>query len=83
MARHYNEEYAGIDERRAMEARDSRMIGEDRSAIANLPQQVIMKEYPKMHGYLPENLDDTDSGIMRQVGEDNAQKMRHLKPKKV
>ena len=75
--------YASHDERRALEARDGAMLNEDHSAIANMPQDVKMHEYPKIHGWTPEDLDDTERGIEHQVGEDNAKKMQHFMPKKV
>lgn len=75
--------YDSYDERRALERRDSEMISEDHSAIANMPQNVIMREYPKTHGYTPEDLDDTIRGIDRQMDMDNSQKMKNYMPKKV
>lgn len=66
-----------------MEARDAGMIHPDHTAIANLPQNVVMHEYPKIHAYLPESLDDTMRGISEQMGLDNSLKMKHLHPKKV
>jgi hypothetical protein len=68
---------------RKQEARDAGMISEDKGAIANLPQGVIMKEYPKVHSYLPENLDDTIKGIDRQITFDNSKKMANFDPKKI
>lgn len=81
--RHYDESYAGHAGRRKQEMRDAGMISEDHSAIANMPQNVMMKAYPKEGGYLPENLDDTLSGVDRQMSKDNSKKMSHLDPKKV
>jgi hypothetical protein len=80
---HSGEIYASHDERRKLEARDGGMLSEDHTAIANLPQGVIMREYPKIHGYSPEGLDDTERGIEHQVNLDNSKKMSHLDPKKV
>jgi len=48
---------------RKMERRDSEMIGEDRSAIANMPQNVVYREYPKNGKYLYSQIDDGKSGI--------------------
>lgn len=75
--------YDGMDERRAQEHHDAHMIDEDHNAMANLPQQPIMKYYAKPHGYTPEVLDDTISGVDGQIDLDNRQKMHHFKPKKV
>jgi hypothetical protein len=75
--------YEGAEPRRRQEMEDAGMIREDHSAIANLPQNVSMKPYPKEGGYLPEDLDDTLRGIDRQMGFDNRKKMEHFYPKKV
>ena len=78
------EYYAGAEPRRRQEMEDAGMIREDHSAVANLPQGVMMKPYPKDTGnYLPENLDDTLRGVDRQMSYDNKKKMDHFYPKKV
>ena len=79
----HGEHYAGAEPRRRQEMEDAGMIHEDHSAVANLPQNVMMKPYPKEGGYLPENLDDTLRGVDRQMNYDNSKKMAHLYPKKV
>ena len=58
-------------------------MNNDTSAMANLPQQVVIKKYPPSTGYLPENLNDGMSGIDSQVSLDNAKKSSNLEPKKV
>jgi len=65
----YDEYYAGMDERRRMELEDSGMIHEDHRAIANLPQEVMFKEYPK-GDYLRYDLDDTIRGVDVQMDDD-------------
>ena len=76
--------YAGMEPRRRQEMEDAGMIHEDHSAIANLPQQVMIKPYPKTDHYMPEGLDDTISGIDRQIDTlDGAKKDKNLVPKKV
>ncbi len=75
--------YEGMDPRRRQEMEDAGMINEDHSAIANMPQGVIMREYPRENDYTPENLDDTIHGIDRQKSMDYDHMKRHLKPKKV
>ena len=67
------EEYAGDRERKRMEYEDSRMIHEDHSAVANLPQNVMMKPWPKSV-YATYHLDDTISGIDYQMWEDSDMK---------
>jgi hypothetical protein len=53
------------------------MINEDHSAFANLPQSVIMKEYKKPDYTDFDNIDDTISGIDRQIDADVMQAKRH------
>ena len=66
--------YAGVDSRRRQEREDGGMISEDRNAIANLPQGVIMREYPK-DGYAQyPHLDDTYKGIDHQINRDSGKK---------
>ena len=81
--RHYDEFYAGELARRTQEMQDAGMIQEDRSAIANLPQGVIIKEYPKNGNYMPEGLDDTIRGIDAQINMDDSKRRARMKPKKV
>ncbi len=68
--------------RRGLEV-DDNMIHEDHRAIANLPQEVMIKAYPKTGPYLPEGLDDGISGIDRQMDYDDKQRRAHFFPKKV
>ncbi len=64
-----SEDYAGVDSRRRMENRDFNMISEDHSSFANLPQQVIYKEYPKTE-YFSYDLNDNINGIDNQMNDD-------------
>lgn len=77
------EYYAGEQARFRQEMQDAGMIREDHSAVANLPQNVIMRPYPRAEGYLPEVLDDSIRGIDMQVKLDDSQRSRHFLPKKV
>jgi hypothetical protein len=79
----HEEHYAGAEPRRRQEMEDAGMIHEDHNAVANLPQDVMMKYYPREGGYTPEDLDDTIKGIDHQMGYDNRKKMEHFMPKKV
>lgn len=63
-------------ERRA-EARDFSMISEDKSACANLPQDVKYHAWPKAGHYAEYSLDDTIRGIDKQMNEDGAGMRRH------
>jgi len=58
------------------------MISPNSSAIANLPQEVMIKKYPETSGYLKENLNDGISGIDSQMGKDNSKKNKNLQPEK-
>ena len=74
----YSNEYA----RRTQEMQDAGMIHEDRSAIANLPQEVMMKMYPRTGPNMPENLDDTIKGIDSQIDRDDSKRKQHNMPHK-
>ncbi len=76
------EMYAGEDSRREMEAKDFHMISEDHNAMANLPQQVMMKYYPKPGFGLDPELDDTIRGIDRQQSADHSGMKRHISKSK-
>lgn len=80
--RYYGGDYAGAESRRKMEDSDSGMISSDYSAMANMPQDVIIKAYPK-YGYgVRESLDDTSRGIDHQMMEDNKEKKKEEFPEK-
>jgi len=72
-SRGMKEYYDKMDPRRRRELEDSMMISEDHSAMANLPQNVMMKEYPKAP-YLVDgdmNLNDTIRGVDEQMWKDS------------
>lgn len=80
---HHSEgEYAGKDERRRREAEDGHMISEDHTAIANMPQNVIMKPWPSAPYGEKEFLDDTIRGIDVQIGGDSKKKKTGPYPEK-
>lgn len=56
----------------------SKMISEDRSQIANLPQEVIMKKYPNFKYGLDPQLDDSISGIDEQMYDDMSKMHKEL-----
>lgn len=60
-----------------MEKRDAGMIQEDHSACANLPQQSVMKEWPRTTYFDHSKLNDSVSGIDHQVDADVNQASRH------
>lgn len=75
--------YAGMEPRRRQELEDSGMIHEDHRAIANLPQEVMIKPYPPVGPYLPEVLNDDVSGVDAQMNYDDSQRKKYFYPKKV
>jgi hypothetical protein len=79
----HSDHYAGMESRRRMEMEDAGMIHEDHRAIANLPQEVMIKPYPKTGPYMPEGLDDTIRGVDQQMRFDGSQRAKHFYPKKV
>ncbi len=82
--RHYSGHYEGMEGRRTQEMEDGGMIREDHSAIANLPQSVMIKPYPKNGPYMPEDLDDTIKGVDHQINTlDDSKRRQHNVPKKV
>lgn len=58
------------------------MISEDHKALANLPQEVRMAEYPRFMYGLDPDLDDTIRGIDGQVYADDSQMKRHISKSK-
>lgn len=62
--------YTGYDSRRRQEYDDGMMISEDRSAIANMPQEVKYVQYPQDPYYVSPKLNDTMRGIDRQISDD-------------
>lgn len=75
-------EYGDVDRRRKTEYRDGEMLNEDRSAIANMPQNIMMKQYPMPVYGMPENLDDGIRGVDNQITADSQAIRRNLYPKK-
>lgn len=61
--------YSGLAGRKRMESEGSDMIHEDNNQVANLPQQVMMKSYPKSD-YLHYDLNDDIRGIDVQMDDD-------------
>jgi len=78
-----HEFYAGMDSRRRQELEDAGMLHENPNAVANMPQEVMMKFYPKTGPFMPEELDDSYQGVDRQMDHDDAQRRRGFAPKKV
>jgi hypothetical protein len=78
MAKHKKRHYGSMkDDAEARIMRDGDLIHEDRNAMANLPQEVIMKPYKKPDYTDFDNLDDTITGIDRQIDSDVSIAKRH------
>ena len=76
------EHYAGAEPRRRQEMEDAGMIHEDHMEVANLPQGVQYRPWPKAGYHLNDNLDDTIRGIDEQMDEDGSEARRHYAPHK-
>jgi len=57
-------------------------ISENKSAVANLPQESVYKPWPKSGEYKDFDLDDTIKGIDEQISKDVAKMKKHLQPEK-
>lgn len=52
------------------------------SGFANMPQEVIMKEWPKAKNYRDTELDDTIEGIDEVVGHSEGKLKKHISNQK-
>ena len=77
------EYYGNYESRRRTEMEDGGMLYENHAEVANLPQNVIMKPWPRAEYGTPEGLDDTINGIDNQMRGDYMQEKKHAFPKKV
>ncbi len=76
--RFYDGDYSGnLNSARRQERNDFSMISENKSACANLPQEVMYKPWPKGSDYANYDLDDTIKGIDSQEREDVSGMKRH------
>lgn len=73
-ARIGNGYYAGYESRLMQEREDGSMLNEDRSQVANLPQEVIMKFYPKVDYAHYSPLNDTIASVDNQIDKDSSGK---------
>lgn len=79
--RYYNQSMS--DARRTQEMQDAGMIRENPAAIANLPQEVMIKPWPVGGAYLPEPLNDTISGVNQQMDQDAPVRKSGYRPEKL
>ena len=75
---HYSSQgsYAGMESRLHQESVDGSMIHEDKMAIANLPQDVMIKPYPPADDYATYGLNDTIRSVDHQRKEDSRLKKK-------
>lgn len=71
------------ERRRHREMSEAGYIREDRSAVANMPQKVVMRSYPKVGNYVYSDLNDEISGVDRQMNADAEKRDQGFHPKKV
>lgn len=74
--------YAGFDDKKRRELEDGNMIREDRGAIANLPQNVVYRQYGYKAYGTPEELMDDITGVDRQMEMDDRKMQRFMQPEK-
>lgn len=77
-----DEFYAGYRGRTVQEHADYTMLNEDRNAIANMPQNVIMKMYPKINYSMQEGLNDDIRGVDYQINQDGKRQKKGEFPEK-
>ena len=70
-------------DRRREEMRDAGMLHEDHNEVANMPQDVKYHPWSKpSYGLMDSNLDDTISGINKQMDRDEEQGRKGMRPHK-
>lgn len=79
MAKHKKKYYNGND---GMNYQDSGMLYDDKSAVANMPQNVKYHAWPKAEDYRNYDLNDTISGIDVQMKDDSKKGKRGKYPQK-
>ena len=62
------------DSEYAQERKAAGMIGNDHSKFANLPTEVMMKEYPACPAYMDWEMEDNIRGINLSLANDNARR---------
>jgi len=74
--------YEGVDQRRKMEKMDGEMIGTGFGYYANMPDQPVVKLYPKPYIDDGSRIDDGLKGIDTQIAKDERVKKRKEQPEK-
>lgn len=62
------------------ESEGESMMPSGSGALANMPQNVVMREYPKPYDGMPEDLDDSIRGIDNKIKAANSKKRANMKP---
>lgn len=71
-----------MDPRRRHEMNEQGMLYNDPREIANMPQDVMMKGYERIHGFLPESIDDSRHEIEREIRQTDRMSREQYSPKK-
>lgn len=78
----YMDDTSGMmDPRRRFENMGYDMIKEDPNCIANLPQNVMMKTYPRTRGFMP-ILGEEDHALEMQLDRDEMESHDQISPRK-
>lgn len=80
---HAAEYMAGVDPRRRQEMMDGMMIHEDHHAVANLPQHVVQRDFPKSGKTAAPYLDDTIHGVDKQIDDSDRKMLQHFSGRKM
>lgn len=76
--RFYDGDYSGpLNVAQRQMAKDYSMISEDRSAVANMPQSIVYKQWPKTGHYADFYVPDSTASVDAQQDADGAQMRRH------
>jgi hypothetical protein len=76
------DEYADVSARRAQEHSDGGMLHEEAGAMAFMPQNIIMKYYPKEGYAMTDSLNDGISGVDELTRRNEGKMKQDMKPKK-
>ena len=64
------------------EEKEAGMIENDHKAFANLPREVMFKEYPPCPAYMDREMEDNIKGIDKQQSSDNSKRKSGFGPHK-
>lgn len=75
--RFHADKNSGFMRKKELEHRDFMSLSENMSENSNLPQGIIMKDYPKNVGHSDWNQDDTARGVDKQMDTDGRGMKKH------